>query len=361
MESPIFMDTESSKKSPERSKTCLRQLGKCQSSDCILDHSGRSATKSEALMLKPTPCNLCGVDDATVIYGPGVAQRSQIVRCNRCGLMYASPRAKEPDHVEIAEYDPNWDAITHQPQRYIKERLQVRDYARTRALLNRLYPDRGKLLEIGSGYGFLLAEFKKDGWDVQGVEPNGFCCRYTRATHGIEAFSCILEDAGLADQSFDVVLLNHVIEHMDDPLRTLREINRVLKLNGHFIVETPRYDTLMFKLLGRRERSLNCNGHIYFFTTRTLQNFYQAAGFQLIELDYVGRSLTIGRLMWNLGVMSKSDRVQRFMERISGRLQLDKVHLYLNMRDMQRACVKKVASVLPVQHPVLTAPGAASR
>ena len=76
-------------------------------------------------------------------------------------------------------YDPNWDATIHQPQRYTKERLQVRDYAQTRALLNRLYPNRGKLLEIGSGYGFLLAEFKKDGWDVQGVEPNGICCRYT--------------------------------------------------------------------------------------------------------------------------------------------------------------------------------------
>ena len=152
-----------------------------------------------------------------------------------------------------------------------------------------------------------------------------------------------------------MVLLNHVIEHMDDPLRTLREINRVLKLNGHFVVETPRYDTLMFKLLGRRERSLNCDGHFYFFTTQTLQTFYQAAGFELIELDYVGRSLTIDRLMWNLGVMSKSDRVKRFMERISGGLQLDKIHLYLNMRDMQRACVQKVASVMPVQHPVLTA------
>ena len=312
-------------------------------------------------MSKPIPCNFCGVDDATIVYGPGMAQKSQIVRCNRCGLMYASPRAKDPDHVEITTYDPTWDATIHQPQRFAKERIQVRDYARTRALLNRLYPDRGKLLEIGSGYGFLLAEFKKDGWDVRGVEPNGFCCRYTRETHGIEAFSCILEDAGIADQSVDVVLLNHVIEHMDDPLSTLREINRVLKLNGHFVVETPRYDTLMFKLFGRRERSLNCDGHIYFFTTQTLQNFYQAAGFQLVELNYVGRTLTVDRLIWNLGVMSRSERARRILERISGGLRLDKLHLHLNMRDMQRACVQKVAPVMSAQHPVLNAPGAASR
>jgi SAM-dependent methyltransferase len=275
--------------------------------------------------------------------------------------MYASPRAKEPDHVQIATYDPDWDTTIHQPQRFTKERIQVRDYARTRVLLNGLYPDRGKLLEIGSGYGFLLAEFKKDGWDVRGAEPNGFCCRYTRETHGIEAFNGILEDARIADQSFDVVLLNHVIEHMDDPLGTLREINRVLKLDGHFVVETPRYDTLMFKLLGRRERSLNCEGHIYFFTTHTLQNLYQAAGFRLIDLDYVGRTMTGERLMWNVGVMSQSERFMRFTERISGRLRLDKIRLHLNMRDMQRVCVQKAVPVMPAQHSVLTAPSAASR
>ena len=65
--------------------------------------------------------------------------------------------------------------------------------------------------------------------------------------------------------------------------------------------------TLMFKLLGRRERSLNSEGHIYFFTTPTLQNLCKAAGFRLVELDYVGRSLTLDRLMWNMGVISKSE------------------------------------------------------
>jgi 2-polyprenyl-3-methyl-5-hydroxy-6-metoxy-1,4-benzoquinol methylase len=274
--------------------------------------------------------------------------------------MYASPRTKDPDHVEIATYNPNWDTTIYDPQKYAKERLQVRDYARTRAMLNRLYPDRGKLLEIGSSLGFLLAEFKKDGWDVLGLEPNAFCCRYTKETHGIEAVNGILEEAALAEGSLDVVLLNHVIEHMDNPLSTLREINRVLKPNGHLVVETPRYDTLMFKLLGRRERSLNCAGHIYFFTTQTLQNLCRAAGFRLVELDYVGRSLTLERLTWNMGVISKSERVKQLMDRVSRRLRFDKVHLYLNMRDMQRVCVQKVAVEKSDQQPVSTASRAAS-
>jgi SAM-dependent methyltransferase len=296
-------------------------------------------------MSEPVPCNYCGIDDATVVFGPGVAQKSQIVRCNRCGLMYSSPRTKEPDHVDFSGADPTFNPLTPGNWRSIKEGLQVKDYDKTRALLNSLYPKRGRLLEIGSGLGYLLAAFKQDGWDVLGVEPYFQACRYARENFGVEVKNAILETAEIPDESCDVVLLNHVIEHLDDPLNTLRFINRVLKPGGHFVIETPRYDTLSFKLLGRRERSINCVGHIYFFTTQTLKNFYEAVGFEQVDLRYTGRSLTMERLLWNVGVVSKSQTVQKMLGAISRKLNLSKLHLYFNLRDIQRVCVKKVSSV----------------
>jgi SAM-dependent methyltransferase len=259
--------------------------------------------------------------------------------------MYASPRAKQPDHIEIAKYDPEYNGFHANHTRVIKEQVQVKDYDRTRALLSRLYPDRGRLLEIGSSLGYLLDVFRRDGWDVLGVEPLYLACRIAREERGIESINAILETAGLPDESFDVVLLNHVIEHLDDPLRTLREVNRILKPKGHFVIETPRYDTLMFKLLGRRERSINCEGHIYFFTTQTLRNLYEAAGFKTVQLEYVGRSLTAERLLYNVGVMSKSPAFKQTLEKFADRLKLRKVKMYLNLRDMQRVCVQKVSSV----------------
>ncbi len=294
-------------------------------------------------MSESVPCNYCEVDEATVVFGPGVAQPSQIVRCNRCGLMYASPRAKVPDHVEIATYDPAFDPFRPDDTRTLKERLQVKDYDRTRALLNRLYPQRGRLLEVGSSLGYLLDVFKKDGWDVVGVEPWYQACRHSREELGLEVKNAILETAGLPDASFDVVLLNHVIEHIDDPMRTLRKVYRILKPGGHFVIETPRYDTLSFKLLGRRERSLGCVGHIYFFTTQTLKNLYEAAGFRTVRLDYVGRSLTAERLLYNVGVISKSPKIKRTLDQLSHRLGLKIWKLHLNFRDMQRVCVQKAA------------------
>ena len=56
-----------------------------------------------------------------------------------------------------------------------------------------------------------------------GVEPFYQCCRYSREELGLEVKNAILERT--ADESFDVVLLNHVIEHIDDPLHASREVN----------------------------------------------------------------------------------------------------------------------------------------
>jgi SAM-dependent methyltransferase len=301
-------------------------------------------------MSQPVVCNHCKVDDATVVFPAGVAQINQIVKCNRCGLMYASPRAKEPDHVEIAAYDPNYNPLAPRNTRVLKEQIQVRDYDKTRALLNRIYPQRGKLVEVGSSLGYLLDVFRKDGWDVLGVEPFYQACRYAREELGLDVKNAILETADLPDESADVVLLNHVIEHLDDPLQTLCEVNRLLKPGGHFVIETPRYDTLSFKLLGRRERSVSCGGHIYFYTTDSLKKLYEIAGFKAVKLDYVGRSLTGERLLYNVGVMSKSLKVRKALERFSNRAHLDRLKLRLNFRDMQRVCVRKVASAAPALH-----------
>lgn len=295
-----------------------------------------------AISRNTVPCNVCGSTDYSVLFGPGVAQANQIVKCDQCGLIYANPR-KDADHVHIKSWpdDPEWDPVIRNPQRFEKEQLQTRDYDKTRALLNRLYPNRGHVLEVGSGFGSLLQTFRMDGWRVTGVEPDRNLARYTTAKLGIETINGILESANIPSESVDVAIMLHVIEHVPDPVGTLKEIYRVLKPGGHMVLETPRYDTLMFKLLGRRERSVSCDGHIYFFTTNSLRRAYERAGFSLLQFQCVGRSLTLDRLAYNAGVISKNRSLQRVIGRLSRHLMLQKVKLTINLRDMQRICVQK--------------------
>ena len=293
-------------------------------------------------------CNLCHADDYDVLFEAGVAQIARIVRCRHCSLMYANPRAQLADHANYERHDPigllagvTEDRGHPYRWRFEKESLQVRDYEDSLGRLAALHPARGHVVEVGSSLGYLLKRFQEDGWTVQGIDPWAEVCAHTRDVHGFETTPTTLEGAALPDASADVVIMLHVIEHVPDPLASLREVRRVLKPGGHVVIETPRYDTVMFKLMGKRERSLRQDGHIYFFTSGTLRECLREAGFGEVEMRYTGRSLTADRLMWNLGNATRSETLRDAIDRTSKALGFQNIRLTLNLRDMMRAIIAR--------------------
>lgn len=294
-------------------------------------------------------CALCVANDTEIVFPKGKAQQAQIVKCRSCELMYSSPRAQPPDHAlyEGIEIEGLLSGVTtdiNHPYRwrYDKESGQIRDFAATRTLLNKLYPSRGKIVEVGSSMGCLLAQFRTDGWDVLGIDPWGEVSVITREAHGFETMTATLDQAALPDESADVLIMLHVIEHVPDPLATLREIYRILKPGGHVVIETPRYDTLMFKMLQHRERSVKCDGHIYFFSFDTLRQAYEKVGFTEVETRAVGRTMSLERFLWNVGtVMGGTNGMRDKLAYFGKKSGLNNLKFTLNLRDMQRIVAQK--------------------
>ncbi len=282
-------------------------------------------------------CNLCGADDSAVVFPKGFAQLHRIVRCNRCGLMYANPQEEvDCDHFASYAEDAAYDQEANRTY-FQKQHVQLPDNERALGVLNALFPHRGKLLEIGSFLGIFLDRIRSAGWEVTGLEPYRPVANYARRKYGLNIVDAILPAAGFPEAAFDAVVMLHVIEHLPDPSADLREIRRILRPGGVLVVETPRFDSLMFKILGRRERSIgNCNGHIFFFTTTTLRKLLEKHSLEVFRTDLVGRTLTVEGLLLNLGIMSHSDRVKRWLAWLGTTFHLDRVRLYVNVRDMQR-------------------------
>src|ERR1051325_1817955 len=93
-------------------------------------------------------CNLCGADDYSVVFPKGTAQLHRIVRCNRCSLMYANPQELVDCEV-FEEYEKKVNSEESR-QYFDKQRVQLPDNLKVLDVLNGLFPQRGKVLEIGS-------------------------------------------------------------------------------------------------------------------------------------------------------------------------------------------------------------------
>jgi len=285
-------------------------------------------------------CNNCGAPGHEVLYAAGVAQRHQIVRCTSCSLMYAHPTGANLEQYTQTGEEP----MTPASATVVRSYDRLPDYEPIGHELRDFLPAGGRLLEVGCHAGVLLERFRAQGWKVRGVEPDPRAAGFARSHFGLEVSACTLEAARFAPKSFDAVVMLHVIEHVDDPARTVSLIADALRPRGVFVVETPVYDTLVYRLLGRRERSLSCDGHVYFYTARTLAALLERCGFEIVRERRVGRTMSLGRLLWNLGVMSKSKTLARLIESLSATLELARRgRLYLNAGDMLRVYARKRA------------------
>ena len=281
-----------------------------------------------------------------MIYKKNMAQAHQIVKCNTCGLMYAYP-------LHIDHTKKYWEGSSNTPIKMplfseqfekmldMKEKIQVSDYLSSIKHVERLLPVKGNALEIGSSRGYFLHELEKRGWKITGLEPTDTRREEAKRIFGFDLIPDKLEDTSFLDNSFDAIFMFHVIEHVLNPSFTISLLYRFLKPGGILVIETPTYDSLPYKVLRHRERSIRCYGHFTFFTKKTLKIMLEKSGFTTVRHDRVGRTLTFERLFWNISVIFKSELIDSILEKISRIGNIRQFKIYLNMGDMQRIYCRK--------------------
>jgi 2-polyprenyl-3-methyl-5-hydroxy-6-metoxy-1,4-benzoquinol methylase len=117
---------------------------------------------------------------------------------------------------------------------------------------------RGRLLDIGCGRGELLWAAREEGWEYEGCDPSSAYLEWARQNLGITAQLGTVEELNYPEGQFSAVTMGGIIEHLYDPLATLREIWRVLEPGGLLWLDAPNEDAfsvqvgnLYMKVLGR--------------------------------------------------------------------------------------------------------------
>jgi len=220
--------------------------------------------------------------------------RATLVKCTNCGLIYQNPR---PDIYEIEDFYPD-SYESFEPSNYeIRESSLLQrayDYGiyKRSKFINR-YKKDGRLLDVGCAVGTFLNGMRKYGqWVLQGVEINAHAAEVARNKYGLDVFTGTLEQAPFPDQSFDVITLWDVLEHLHDPMASLNKIQSLLKGDGILVMRVPNGNSLDAKIFKRHWAGLDIPRHLTVFTPGTLELALKGAGFQSIERSYSSGSYT---------------------------------------------------------------------
>jgi 2-polyprenyl-3-methyl-5-hydroxy-6-metoxy-1,4-benzoquinol methylase len=249
---------------------------------------------------EPVACCGCGGRDAALVVALDVDREYvgilpdhlsrgafRIVRCGSCRWIYLNPRPRS-DRVQ-AWYPPEYCCFAELPPRHPLMRLFYRVLAsrRARSALRDL-PDDGVVLDFGCGTGHWLdaiARARRPRQRLVGIDPNEAAVAAVRA-RGLEGHVGA-EDAlarAVAPGSVDVVLLNHVIEHVPDPRATLRALVRVLKPGGTILGATPNAAAWDARLFGADWVGWHVPRHFVVFDPGTFAGLVRDAALELVSL-----------------------------------------------------------------------------
>ena len=224
-------------------------------------------------------CAICGsVDEPQVTRGVRdhvTDEEFRLLRCPRCGFTRTDPVPESLDRYYPARYR-RYGRLSS----WILRSLYRRRVASWLAHL----PARGRALELGSGTGWMLEALRGAGWEAAGTERTAEAARIAAASGadvrvgGLEAFA--------GEPAFDLVVMFHVLEHLDDPLGALRDAAARVRPGGALVLGLPNVAGWQSRMSGRNWMHLDVPRHLVHFSPRTIGLALGASGFRVAHIGF---------------------------------------------------------------------------
>jgi len=260
-------------------------------------------------------CPLCNRNDVTRLFESrdrvhGLSGLFTIQRCNSCHAIFIQPwlsnkelSAYYPDHYDGYRHSRSLDRKSYTKlRRFVMENYFNYPSSKKRSanvpkkwtafllsfvMAKRAVPYRGdgKFLDVGCGGGSYLYRVKQWGWDAYGVEPSKSGVKQARALE-LDVRHGELTDAKFSDSFFDVIRLNHVLEHLVDPQRTFLEIHRILMLEGVIYITVPNTRSFNFWLFNENWYGLDAPRHVISYCPKALAYLCRATGFEVVNISF---------------------------------------------------------------------------
>ena len=165
--------------------------------------------------------------------------------------------------------------------------------------INFIRPEKGRLLDVGFGYGFFLLDAQRDGWDVYGTDLSNVSIDFARKENHLKNVWCVdLPELRLPKNSLNVINMTNVLEHVPFPTKTLKECYDLLAENGVLVVRVPnmiftrffeffRPTLEFFGLIKLKSISILAGMppiHLTGFSPKTLEKYFLKVGLESLEI-----------------------------------------------------------------------------
>lgn len=209
------------------------------------------------------------------------------VLCESCGFTFQNPK---PDQRSLEAFYQQGEFKLETSKKYFRDsRLDTqKKVAWLRSHLSK--NAQSCVLEIGSSAGFLLHKLKDEGWYVFGVEPSLPFSQYARKNLGLNVKTGFFSATTFPNQTFDLIIALHVLEHSTNPVEFLNIVRSKLTKDGMLFIEVPDIFSM------RADRSIFdyfCSIHMMMFTPITIQNILSKTGFQTIKCEVTDRGISV--------------------------------------------------------------------
>lgn len=192
-----------------------------------------------------------------------------IYKCTRCGFGYTDNLSPQ-----TGKY--------HRDQTYIQESELFKNIFKKRINEITKFIKSGKVLEVGCSTGLMLSVLKDKGFEVKGVEISEKAAEIAKEK-GIEVKINLFEKINFKEK-FDLIIFNHTLEHMENPLKVIEKARTILTPKGYLMIDLPNFDSPVAKLLKKRWPHLLPDEHLWHFTQKTYESLFKKVNFKIIRV-----------------------------------------------------------------------------
>jgi len=197
-------------------------------------------------------------------------------RCQNCSHVYVSPRVTENVQHHILE---NLDNLNMEDKYLEAQRL----YAESICHLLSLKVSGARMLDIGFGHGYLMQMARAYGFEVYGIDAAQAHVDQMQPLLGSRVAHCILGRSPIPWDSFDVVVMSHILEHLPFPRASLEEVRRIMNPGGFLFIAVPDIDSMHFKIFGKHWDVINPLIHYQYFSGSSLVRLLEECQFEQPE------------------------------------------------------------------------------